>query len=1524
MRRRHAFTGLLVVVALVGMAFAALIIATQTDWGRERVRGRVEALIQGSSHGIVRIGRISGNLREGFTLHDLVITDSAQRPFVKAKEVWGRYTLSTLWGRKLEFDDVKLVNPVIVLDRQPGGKWNYDRIFPRDTMTRRGPRKTGWGTWIRFTDVTIVDGDLHVRSPWEPTDTLSSSQREKAIMDALNAKSRLLVERVPGGFQRVSRYYNINSFIPLLRLEDPGFSTRRVVITRAKLLAEPFRPPRVQVMDLAGTFDFDGDSVWWRGARAKLPNSDIAGDGIYRTDNGNMRLRLHTDRVASADLRWIHPPLPERGSGRMDFALDWEGDVQKYTARNAEFTLEGGRVSGDLGVTRGDTIAIHDTNLRFANLDTRLVERILPFLKPPRHGIVSGRAKLDGGQNALAVDGDITFTDRTSGTSRLAAVGTIGFGDGFDARNLRLRMMPLRMALLKQFMPDIPIGGTLSGSATLNGTSRGRMTAKGDVTHLDRTGRSRLVGKASFTTGGNPWFDIDATLRPLALATAGRFAPALGLRGTASGPLRITGTLRDFAVDTRLAFSDGGSLDLRGRLDLASQAKGYDLTADARLFNANAIIAKAPPTSITAFAKVTGRGTDPATMRANIFADVKASSYDTLGVESAVVRVAIANGLADIDTATILLREGILIASGNFGLRAGRSGELRYRVAIDSLGSFARFLPPADSGVTRPRPGILARRVAGALSDSIRVAQKTEVERAVTGKQLPRFPVDTPTVIPNTLLAGSVRAEGVATGNIRNFSVRGTADGANIIARGNTARLIRADYTWINARMPQSQLSVNATGADVVASGFEMDSLNAKLSYQKPRGTAELVIHQDTKRTYALNSDYILNKDNNELRLNTLRLKFDTTVWASTGASRLNWGKSGLNVTRLELRNAAAGRIYLNGILPREGRADFEIAVDNFNVADAIALLESDIPASGFVSLDVKASGTAADPTFRGSFGTEKFVYNGTQLPELHGTVSYANQTLTGRAEGFREGVHQHPSLFAIEGTIPINLAFTGVTGSRFPRDREIDLAVAADSLPLDLIPQLGSIVSNVSGKTTANFKVAGTLNKPSITGEFKLADGKARIVPVGINLNEVNASIRLRRDTVVIDSIVGNSSGQIALYGGIGLPSFYAPVFDLRFRSRNARVLDNDKGRLRATAELAISGPIKDVLVSGGITLREGVIRIPESDGKKLLSSGDPALFNVLDTAIAANRELFPTQHPLLANLRMDVNLRVNRDVFVRSREANIEVYSDGDLIVRVNRKAQSLALDGVLLTERGEYNFLTKRFQVKRGSATFINQAEINPTLQGTAEYEVRLPAREAIRIRILVGGTLKTPTIALESDAQPPIPQSDLLSYLAFGRTSASLLQLEGTGVTGGSGSDNLVGAGAALATKQLATVAVGVFADQIAGEAAQSLGADVFNITPADIQTDVGGFLRATEIEFGKYIKSHTFVAAQVRPDPEALKRPGLFMQHRFGGKKGYRLETSLQPRYLLKVPTLAPQEPGTTSVLGVFLIREWRY
>ena len=113
-----AFVVLLVAVVLVG-----LLVFTNTDFGREKVRGFAQSAIQGAAkHGVVRLGRVSGNLLEGFTISNLSIRDSSNAPFLVADTVSLNYGLRALLLKRLEISDVRLVRPLVVLDLETTGK----------------------------------------------------------------------------------------------------------------------------------------------------------------------------------------------------------------------------------------------------------------------------------------------------------------------------------------------------------------------------------------------------------------------------------------------------------------------------------------------------------------------------------------------------------------------------------------------------------------------------------------------------------------------------------------------------------------------------------------------------------------------------------------------------------------------------------------------------------------------------------------------------------------------------------------------------------------------------------------------------------------------------------------------------------------------------------------------------------------------------------------------------------------------------------------------------------------------------------------------------------------------------------------------------------------------------------------------------------------------------------------------------------------------------------------------------------
>ncbi|MDQ3557430.1 MAG: translocation/assembly module TamB [Gemmatimonadota bacterium] len=386
-------------------------------------------------------------------------------------------------------------------------------------------------------------------------------------------------------------------------------------------------------------------------------------------------------------------------------------------------------------------------------------------------------------------------------------------------------------------------------------------------------------------------------------------------------------------------------------------------------------------------------------------------------------------------------------------------------------------------------------------------------------------------------------------------------------------------------------------------------------------------------------------------------------------------------------------------------------------------------------------------------------------------------------------------------------------------------------------------------------------------------------------------------------------------------------PGFALVLAARDARLLDNEMGRLRADADLAVDGPFDAVRVTGDIHLRGGVIRPPETD-PRVIDLDDPQV-----AALVASSGIAPEGwgdgSALLDNLRVEIGVRIARNTWVRTPEANVEIHTPeeaGALALRMARGQQTFALEGTVVTDRGEYEFSGRRFELSHGSVNFLGTPEINPLLQITAEHEVPQRGREALAIQINVAGTLQEPRVTLESNAQPPLSQSDLLSYLAFGRSSSALLQQGGSGLDqeGGGGSGNV----GALATQKLTAVALGALVNDAVADlergGARKFGLDVFRIAPTDLPSELRldgarNLLRGTELEAGRYLTPRWFVAGQGR----ATALPGVRVEYRTPA--GFRWMTTWEPRYQPAEPSFSTgDEVGQRRVLGTFLFWEWRY
>jgi translocation and assembly module TamB len=391
-----------------------------------------------------------------------------------------------------------------------------------------------------------------------------------------------------------------------------------------------------------------------------------------------------------------------------------------------------------------------------------------------------------------------------------------------------------------------------------------------------------------------------------------------------------------------------------------------------------------------------------------------------------------------------------------------------------------------------------------------------------------------------------------------------------------------------------------------------------------------------------------------------------------------------------------------------------------------------------------------------------------------------------------------------------------------------------------------------------------------------------------------------------------------------VALPALDRPEFDLAVVAEDALLLADERGEVTGDADLRVTGDLDLIHVRGDLHVLEGEIQAPEPEGEQRATRlDDPALLGVYE-GLGLAESLRP-RGGLMSRLDLDVLVRIERDTWVRNSVMNVEVYTPEDagaLRVTTDPITHELLFEGVINADRGDYSFAGREFELTTGSVTFVGGLP-DPLLQLSARHEVPRRGREALVILIAIGGTLAEPKLSLSSNVQPPIAESDLLSYLAFGRESGSLLMDEGSGIMG----DALGGLGV-LAEQQLAGLGLGALSQGIFSNLERrgtAAGLDVFRVRPnaRPDELNFAGYqnvFESLQIEAGEYLNNELFLSAKAQPGAGGVPSLGLEWKR----PDGFSWVTTWQHRFLPPVPALDVVDPRRTRAFATFLLWERRF
>ncbi|MDQ2666551.1 MAG: hypothetical protein M3Z05_11135 [Gemmatimonadota bacterium] len=1532
-RRRAIVKALLVfiVAPIIVGAMIVLVFAT-TPWGNERVRRLAVSQVNKRLTGELSIDKLRGNLFSGATLTNVQVLDSLKHPVFAARAVTVHYGFTAALRREVVIESLVLDTPVVVLDKRPGMRWNFQSLLkpsttPKDTSQHKAPPQ--------LSDITIHRGRFLYRRPWVPDSTLSGAARDSAIAKALDPTARKRTVRAPNGYQRVLDYREINAHLPVISIAS-GTKPTAVQIGALSMIAEPYRPPSIDVRSLVGTLLVNKDSLWWRGAHMRLPSSNVSGDGTIGFRHTGLLLDLTGAPIAFADLRWLDPKLTGEGGGKGRYRMHFVGDTAEFGIFDADLRYTDASLAGNASIARVTTgkkseLVVRDVDLTVSHLRTALIHELAPSLKLTRSGTLDGRVIVNGAPSAMHVDADVRFADVAAGLSHVIARGEVGMKGGMQARDLKVQLLPLQVATLSGAGLKIPLGGTLSGSATVSGAQHDGWSVAGDVTHVERNARSRAVGSGRYQVNGKR-IVADVMLEPLSLVTVGKFAPAAQLRGSVTGKVHAEGTTKDLHVSGALHSQSGGRIDGRGTVAIAGARTRYDVAVALDALNTSAFSRKAPVTSLTGTVSARGVGTKPATASAVFNVDLAHARYDTFTVERMMARGAVAGGLLRLDTLSALERGIRAQARGTFGLTGDTRGRLTFSARVDSLQSLRAYLGASDSALVEVASGRQTARLAAARADSTRRADAVRIERLALG--LPEgvaIEMDSLPRIRRDSLAGSLAAEGQLTGNVKELGVDASVRGSGLVVRGNSVRRLNGDVSSPNLRDGSKPLKFRLDADSVEASGLAFEQVHADGTRQNGRVLAALRVRQDSLVSYAALGSYAQpTKGAHDVHLDSLRLTFDTLVWRLAHPGSVRLANGDIAVDSVDLRSSDGGRLFANGVVPKTGGIRLDVAAEAVRVSTVLRALQRDMNADGLVSASAQLTGTRANPTIVGRTTLRDANYQGTRSPDADVDVQYAERALALNAIA-----HDSTGKRVLAGSalLPYDLALTSVTGSRkLPGALTAD--VAFDSLSLAALPLGSRAVEDVRGLLVADVHVRGTWAAPVYSGRASLREGGVHVVSTGTRIQDGMADLRLAGDSLVLDSLVARARGPLRVSGFVNIADRAHPLVNMVATGHNVRVLDSTLGLLDVDADAVALGPLDALRVTGRAEMLGGYLALKSfrKDLLRVKAPGVLATFAVFDTAAVPGdsaRVRAELARPRRVAVIADLSLVVDRGTYYRQRpDANTEFFTAEGEVVRahIDQRTSDQWLAGFVRIGDGIAFFRTLAFVPARGALTFTPHTGAPGIVQQVGERYVWEAGRGLFPVQFLTGGTSKAPSVALVSGTLFPIRGRELNSYLTMGSLSTSLLQQSGSSLSGSEAwSGQLSGETGALAHRQQGATALGVVLHDIGTGATKEFGLDAFSVSPADVPTELvlgkTGGVRGALIEAGRYVTTDRYIGAELR---FTTGIPGLRMAQRFGTL--YRLDVGVEPWFMLRPPSeLGITHPTVrTGAFAAFLTRMWDF
>lgn len=279
------------------------------------------------------------------------------------------------------------------------------------------------------------------------------------------------------------------------------------------------------------------------------------------------------------------------------------------------------------------------------------------------------------------------------------------------------------------------------------------------------------------------------------------------------------------------------------------------------------------------------------------------------------------------------------------------------------------------------------------------------------------------------------------------------------------------------------------------------------------------------------------------------------------------------------------------------------------------------------------------------------------------------------------------------------------------------------------------------SGHIDFHLTAQGPLKQPDLEGQFNLNNVNLAYQQIPNGISHLNGSMVFNQDRLELRNLVGTTGGGTVTLGGflIYQQGIYGDVTatlkDTRFRYAGLSSTMDAKIRMQGTGSA--------MLVSGNVQITRFLVG-PNMDFAAL-SGGSGAVSPPPDPNAFGNK------------VRLDIHITSAPQMDFQNSFAQIA----GSVNLRIRGTVAQPAVLGRINITDGKATYSGTTYQLQHGDIYFTNPVKIEPTIDLDATTRI-----EEYDVTIGLHGTASKLTPTFRSE--PPLPEADVISLLAQGRT------------------------------------------------------------------------------------------------------------------------------------------------------------